>query len=121
MRHFITALSLVAIGLSKAIPALPNDTPADNAPYTLPDSDPDPTARAAAINYKRANFLYGPPLGAGPYFPSGSLGNATAAADLASLTSDAATITPDLNADQAAAIAGEAQVGITEKNTFQSD
>lgn len=33
----------------------------------------------------RAGFLYGPPIAGGPAYPSGSIGNATAAADLESL------------------------------------
>jgi hypothetical protein len=47
-------------------------------PFSLPGSDDEPTVRAQAIEIKRQTFLYGPsPAGGGPFFPTGSLGNAT--------------------------------------------
>lgn len=36
----------------------------------------------------RAGFLYGPPIAGGPAFPSGTIGNLTAAADLESLEAE---------------------------------
>lgn len=49
-------------------------------PYSLPQNDPS-LIRAADIATKRTTFLYGPPLGAGPYYPAGPLGTAAIAAD----------------------------------------
>ena len=52
-------------------------------PYEIAKSPNDP-ARAHAIKVKRQNFLYGPsPVGAIPFFPAGSLGNATVLKDVA--------------------------------------
>lgn len=56
--------------------------------YTLPQDSSDPIARAAAIAVTQVGFTYGPPVAGGPYYPSGILGSARAAADLAELQSD---------------------------------
>jgi hypothetical protein len=45
---------------------------------------PGDLARAQAIEVKQQNFLYGPsPTGQTPFFPAGSLGNATILKDVA--------------------------------------
>ncbi|KUI65625.1 Linoleate 11-lipoxygenase [Cytospora mali] len=56
--------------------------------YTLPQDSSDPIARAAALAVTQAGFTYGPPVAGGPYYPSGVLGTAKAAADLAALQED---------------------------------
>jgi hypothetical protein len=52
-----------------------------SAPYSLRDGNP--TARSAAVLLKQTTFLYGPPVGGGPYFPTGPLGLAKVVADQA--------------------------------------
>jgi hypothetical protein len=43
---------------------------------TIPQSDPDPKARAAAVAERAAGFIYGPSLiGEAAFFPNGTLGN----------------------------------------------
>lgn len=87
------------------------DHRADNSssePYEITKS-PDP-ARAQAIEIKRQNFLYGPsPAGPIPFFPAGSLGNATVlrdiADDLGAFSAQAQTVV----LDQAAAAASITQ------------
>ena len=56
--------------------------------YTIPQNSDDKAARAAAIKVTQAGFLYGPPVAGGPYFPSGVLGIARAAADQAEIQLD---------------------------------
>jgi hypothetical protein len=56
--------------------------------YTIPQNSDDKAARAAAIKVTQAGFLYGPPVAGGPYFPSGALGIARAAADQADIQLD---------------------------------
>lgn len=54
-------------------------------PYTITQNSPNPLTRAAAINVVRLNFLYGPPVAGGPSFPTGALGLAKVANDLANV------------------------------------
>ncbi|KAF7554099.1 hypothetical protein G7Z17_g3147 [Cylindrodendrum hubeiense] len=49
--------------------------------YSLHDSNE--TLRSAGIFIKKTNFLYGPAVGGGPYFPTGPLGLAKVTADQA--------------------------------------
>nr|QCS26861.1 putative manganese lipoxygenase [Didymosphaeria variabile] len=51
--------------------------------FTIPKEAADPVHRALAINTTRASFLYGPAVAGGPFYPSGSLGQAKVAADIA--------------------------------------
>lgn len=58
--------------------------------YTIPQqaSVTASIARSASILTVRTNFLYGSPVGGGPYYPSGLLGVAKDAADAASIQID---------------------------------
>ncbi|KAL8694933.1 MAG: hypothetical protein Q9218_000504 [Villophora microphyllina] len=68
-----------------------------NATYVLPQSDPNPSQRAAEIAIDRAGYLYGPPLlGNNSFFPTGPLGNQRVAADIAVFTANASYITESI-------------------------
>lgn len=51
------------------------------AAYTLPQNASQPAARTAALVVTQLGFTYGTAVAGGPYFPSGVLGTARAAAD----------------------------------------
>ncbi|KAJ4387874.1 hypothetical protein N0V93_008477 [Gnomoniopsis smithogilvyi] len=74
--------------------------------YKLPQQDSNGTTRAAALATTQAGFLYGPPIAGGPAYPSGAIGNSTAAADLASL--DVELVAERTMAYEDAALATEA-------------
>lgn len=74
--------------------------------YTLPKDSHDPVGRAAALGVTRAGFTYGPAVAGGPYYPSGVLGTAKAAADLASLQADLTAEDILTAEDSALALAG---------------
>ncbi|KAJ0108602.1 manganese lipoxygenase [Diaporthe amygdali] len=76
--------------------------------YTLPQDSSDPAVRATELDTTRAGWSYGPPVAGGPYYPSGELGVAAGAADLASLQADLAAEQALVTEDAAAAAAGEA-------------
>ena len=79
--------------------------------FTITQNAPDPFTRAAAIDVVRLSFLYGPPVAGGPYFPTGTLGTAKAAADQLGLQADG---TPELTGaalDDTVATAHLPQVG----------
>lgn len=52
-----------------------------SAAYTLPQDSIDPLGRATALITTQLDFTYGPAVAGGPYYPSGALGIAKAAAD----------------------------------------
>lgn len=55
-----------------------------NGQGTLPQNDPNPKSRAAAVQVRNEGFVYGPSLiGEAAPFPNGTLGNARAKADYA--------------------------------------
>lgn len=56
------------------------------ASYEIPQRASDPASRQEAINATRTGFLYGPAVAGGPLYPTGPLGNAKVAADIACVT-----------------------------------
>jgi hypothetical protein len=84
--------------------------------FSLPGDDPNPVARAVAIQEKRESFLYGPSdtVGGGPFYPAGSLGNETAMNDIASLQVDIIVNAENINIDMLKATSPESmsQVGL---------
>lgn len=95
----------------KPLPVALQNWPASSGQYTLPQNDPSPAARAAAIDVTRANFLYGPPLGGGSYYPTGLLGVAATGVDATEVLADLAPISVDVGLDAAKATADALQVG----------
>ncbi|ROW13068.1 hypothetical protein VPNG_05958 [Cytospora leucostoma] len=105
----LSALALLATqgvpGDAVAVPkAKRNDSAV--ARYTTTRASSDPKARAAALAVIQAGFTYGPAVAGGPYYPSGILGTAKAAADLALLQTDLTAEEVLTAEDSAAAIAG---------------
>lgn len=90
-RLLLSALALLAMqsvpGDAVAVPRAKRNA-STVGEYTLPKDSLDPLGRAAALAVTRAGFTYGPPVAGGPYYPSGVLGSAKAAADLATLQAD---------------------------------
>jgi hypothetical protein len=79
-------------------------------PFSLPESDDEPTVRAQEIEIKRQTFLYGPsPLGGRPFFPTGSLGNATIYRDAVQDGAVLLAVGQKVAADEAAAFAAITQ------------
>lgn len=76
--------------------------------YSLPQDASDPAARSAELDATRAGYEYGPPVAGGPYYPSGELGAARGAADLASLQADLTPQEALVGKDAAAAAAAQA-------------
>ncbi|KAI3399057.1 hypothetical protein diail_7857 [Diaporthe ilicicola] len=76
--------------------------------YSLPQDSSNPAARAAELGVTQAGYEYGPPVAGGPFYPSGSLGSAKGAADLASFQADLTTEDALVSEDAAAAAAAEA-------------
>lgn len=75
------------------------------APYTLPQSASNPTARAQAIAATRQTFVYGPDIaGNSSYYPAGPLGNSTAQAEFAELYAVQSVINANSATDAAAAV-----------------
>jgi hypothetical protein len=68
-------------------------TPLTGGSYTIPQSSTNPLTRELTIDTVRTNFLYGPPLAGGPYYPSGILGIAKNALDVVNIQTD---LTPEL-------------------------
>lgn len=60
--------------------------------YSLPQNGSNALLRSTDILTKQAGYLYGPPVAGGPYFPSGVLGVAKAAADQVEIQLDEAPI-----------------------------
>jgi len=81
--------------------------------YTIPQqaSVAASLARSASILTVRTNFLYGPPVGGGPYYPSGLLGAAKDAADAASIQVDVNSQIVNAAADLAQAVLDTPKVG----------
>lgn len=87
-RLLLSALALQSVpGDAVAVPRAKRNA-STVGEYTLPKDSLDPLGRAAALAVTRAGFTYGPPVAGGPYYPSGVLGSAKAAADLATLQAD---------------------------------
>ncbi|KAJ4862693.1 lipoxygenase domain-containing protein [Trichoderma breve] len=62
-------------------------------PACIPQLDPNPEARAAAVSARRDGFIYGPSLtGEAAPFPNGTLGNARSKADYDAWSQDRAII-----------------------------
>ncbi|KAL7931807.1 lipoxygenase [Trichoderma chlorosporum] len=63
------------------------------SPVCIPQLDPNPQARAAAVSARRSGFIYGPSLtGEAAPFPNGTLGNARTQADYNTWSVDRAII-----------------------------
>jgi hypothetical protein len=61
----------------------------NTAPACLPQNDPHPHERAAAVSAKDEGYVYGPSLiGEAAPFPNGTLGNARQKADMATWAVD---------------------------------
>lgn len=78
--------------------------------FTIPQEAPDPVLRATAINTTRAGFLYGPAVAGGPFYPTGLLGDAKVAADVANEQLEATPETVLIAEDAARASASTPQV-----------
>lgn len=76
--------------------------------YSLPQDSGDPAARSAELDATRVGYEYGPPVAGGPFYPSGELGAAKGAADLASLQADLTPQEALVGKDAAAAAAAQA-------------
>jgi hypothetical protein len=77
----------------------------DNSTACLPQNDPDPSGRAAAVAVRYAGFIYGPSLiGQAAFFPNGTLGNARVADDMALWGVDRAIIDADVQEDVVAVV-----------------
>lgn len=67
--------------------------PTASSPVCIPQLDPNPEARAAAVAVRRDGFIYGPSLtGEAAPFPNGTLGNARTKADYDTWSQDRAVI-----------------------------
>lgn len=75
--------------------------------YSLPQDSSDSATRAAELDATRAGYEYGPPVAGGPFYPSGTLGAAKGAADLASLQADLTPQEALVGKDAAAATAAQ--------------
>ncbi|OAP60015.1 hypothetical protein AYL99_05017 [Fonsecaea erecta] len=90
-------LALVALHTSEvislAVPRPPTLESRSLLPaYSLPQHDLLDLTRAVDITTKQLGYLYGPPVAGGPFFPTGVLGVARAAADQVEIQLDEAPI-----------------------------
>ncbi|WPG98342.1 Hypothetical protein R9X50_00113100 [Acrodontium crateriforme] len=76
--------------------------------YTIPQQDTLDLLRGLAITTKRITFTYGPPVGGGPYYPSGIGGIARSALDTLAINSD---VLPELAGSALDLIKLTAQIG----------
>lgn len=83
-----------------------------SAGYTLPQNAPFPLLRSSAINVTRAGFLYGDAVAGGPFYPTGKLGLAKVAVDVAAEQSEALPEQVLIDTDAAAANASSAEVRV---------
>lgn len=65
------------------LPTILTTTVEKSAGFSLPQNASDPVARAAAIRATQAGFFYGNAVAGGPSYPSGLLGDAKVAEDVA--------------------------------------
>lgn len=77
------------------------------AAYSIPQKAVLPLARSLAIDVTRAGFTYGPSVAGGPFYPSGLLGLAKNAVDVAAEGIESAAELVLTTADQLAAAAGK--------------
>ncbi|KAL8715558.1 MAG: hypothetical protein Q9220_000894 [cf. Caloplaca sp. 1 TL-2023] len=94
---FFSAMHVVAtLGFANAAPGLLRSN-TSNSSYSLPQSDLDTVVREAEITADRAGYLYGPSLlGNASFFPTGILGKARTAGDIAIFTKNATFITESI-------------------------
>jgi hypothetical protein len=123
--------SLILVGLAINVAAIPLALGGldrlyrrqDNSsiePYSLPGFDNEATARAQAIEIKRQTFLYGPsPLGGRPFFPAGSLGNATVNSDVVQDGAVLLVVGEAVAVDEAKALASIEQVCLRSRGVFR--
>ena len=69
--------------------------------YSLPQNGSNSLTRALDIVTKQVGYLYGPPVAGGPYFPTGALGLAKAAADQAEIELEEAPVFTAIAVDTA--------------------
>lgn len=84
------AVTQAGIGLYSKLLGSPFTTP-----YTTPQQSTSRFTRSLNLALVRTTFLYGPPLGGGPSFPTGLLGAAKVAEDAANIQLD---LVPELAA-----------------------
>jgi arachidonate 15-lipoxygenase (second type) / 8-lipoxygenase (S-type) len=85
-------------------------------PYSLPQNDLlNSIARGLGITTKQLGFLYGPPVAGGPFFPTGVLGIARAAADQVLIQVDEAPILAAVAVDS-----GESVLSAPDYNGLQT-
>lgn len=78
--------------------------------YSLPQHAALPLLRALAIDVTRDGFTYGPSIAGGPYYPSGLLGLAKDAVDVAAEGLDSAAELALTTEDEVIASAGNEKV-----------
>jgi arachidonate 15-lipoxygenase (second type)/8-lipoxygenase (S-type) len=71
--------------------------------FAIPQKAVTPAKRSNAIALKQKNFLYGPAVAGGPYFPTGSLGTTLINADISSFQSETSLQQSEAFSDTAAA------------------
>lgn len=92
---------------SLAVPRAPSLNRRSLLPaFSLPQNDSGSLARSLAIATKQAGYLYGPPVAGGPYFPTGLLGVAKAAADQAEIQLDEAPVLAAIAVDTTDSLLG---------------
>ncbi|KAK3073922.1 hypothetical protein LTR53_004050 [Teratosphaeriaceae sp. CCFEE 6253] len=74
--------------------------------YTITQHSGYPVLRSTELLAKQAAFIYGPPVAGGPSYPTGALGLAKIAADLAAIEADLAPELVGALLDGVAAVAG---------------
>lgn len=84
-------LPLLRLSGNDSAPALPHGSANDSLlPFEITQDARAPELREAAIDTKRATFLYGPPVAGGPFYPIGPLALTKKAADLTAVQLDEA-------------------------------
>jgi hypothetical protein len=90
-----------------------------NDPFTIPKSDPNPRARAAAIDVKRKGWLYSLyPMGVA-YYPTGTLANKTIADDKASWLPPIAALQTAIAAEKEVALAAINAVSLLSRGSLK--
>lgn len=105
----VTHLLAAAIprAASGSDPLLANTT---GGPYSLPKNSPNTQLRAEGIKVVQGNFLYGPAVAGGPYYPTGVLGLAKDTYDQAQLQLELTPETANTATDTTLATVGILQV-----------
>ncbi len=78
--------------------------------YTLPKSGPSSVDRKKNLDLVRTNFLYGPPVGGGPQYPTGLLGSTKNVLDVVSIQNELGPRVAGAAADLAKAAQGAGKV-----------